>query len=267
MDTATRPGQGKSALITGASGGIGYELARLFARDGYNLVLVARSGDKLDAIKGDLEKRHGISVTVIVKDLSEHPSPQELFDQVQNAGIKVEVLINNAGFSDFGLFVETDLQKALEMLQVNVVTLTQLTRLFLPGMVQGRSGRIMNVASTAAYFPGPLMAVYYATKAYVLSFSEALSNELEGTGVTVTALCPGPTETGFQKRGNLEDSKLVAGRKIMDARTVARIGYKGLMKGQPVVVTGLRNLLMVQSVRFTPRAIIRRTVRRAQERV
>lgn len=267
MNDATRQEQGKTALITGASGGIGYELARLFARDGYNLVLVARGEQKLSEIKRDLEKRHGIKVTVVVKDLSEPSSPQELFDQVELEGVEVDALINNAGFTDFGLFVETDPEKELQMMQVNMVTLTRLTKLFLPGMVERRSGRVMNVASTAAYIPGPLMAVYYATKAYVLSFSEALSNELEGTGVTVTALCPGPTETGFQKRGNMEDSKLVAGRKIMDSRTVAKIGYKGFMKGQPVVVTGLRNLLMVQSVRFTPRAVVRRTVRRAQERV
>jgi len=257
----------KTALITGASGGIGYELARLFARDAYNLVLVARSEDKLAEIKRDWEKRHGIKVTVITKDLSEPMSPQELFDEVAREGIEVDALVNNAGFTVYGKFIETELQKELEMMQVNMVTLTHLTKLFLPGMVRRGSGRIMNVASTAAYLPGPLMAVYYATKAYVLSFSEALSSELEGTGVTVTALCPGITETGFQKRGNMEESKLVAGRSGMDARTVARIGYKGFMEGKPIVVTGLRNLLVVQATRFTPRALMRRSVKRAQERV
>ena len=265
MDDATK--QKKTALITGASGGIGYELTRLFARDGYDLVLVARGESKLAEIKRDLEKGHGIKVMVVVKDLSVPSSPQELFDQVRQEGIEVDALVNNAGFTDFGLFIEAALQKMLEMMQVNMVTLTHLTRLFLPGMVQRHSGRVMNVASTAAYLPGPLMAVYYATKAYVLSFSEALSNELEGTGVTVTALCPGITETGFQKRGNMEDSKLLAGRNIMDVRTVAKIGYKGFMKGKPIVVTGLRNLISVQSVRFLPRAVVRRVVRRAQERV
>jgi len=267
MSNSNKQKQGKTALITGASGGIGYKLTRLFARDGYNLVLVARGEDKLAEIKCDLEKRHGIKVTVIVKDLSEASSPRELFDQVEREGIEVDALVNNAGFTDFGLFLEADLQKMLEMMQVNMVTLTHLTRLFLPGMVKRRSGRIMNVASTAAYLPGPLMAVYYATKAYVLSFSEALSNELEGTGVTVTALCPGITATGFQKRGDMEDSKLAASGNIMDARTVAKIGYKGFMKGRPIVVTGLRNLIAVQSVRFLPRSLVRRVVRQAQERV
>lgn len=267
MDDTTQQKQEKTALITSASGGIGYELTRLFARDGYNLVLVARGESNLAEIKRDLEKRHGIKVTVIAKDLSEPSSPQELFDQVEREGIEVDALVNNAGFTVYWLFVETDLQKELEMMQVNMVTLTHLTKLFLPGMVRRHSGRVMNVASTAAYLPGPLMAVYYATKAYVLSFSEALSNELEGTGVTVTALCPGITETGFQKRGNMEDSKLVAGRSIMDARTVAKLGYKGFMKGRPIVVTGLRNLILVLSVRFMPRALVRRTIRQAQERV
>ncbi|HEX8231246.1 MAG TPA: SDR family oxidoreductase [Chloroflexia bacterium] len=258
---------GKTALVTGASGGIGYELARLLARDGYNLVLVARSADKLNEMKQHYEARAGIRVHVIVKDLAQPSAPQEIFDELQREGIAVDVLVNNAGFTEFGKFVETSLEKELQLMQVNIVTLTHLTKLFLPGMVERGWGKVLNLASTAAFFPGPLMAVYYASKAYVRSFSEALWVELEGTGVTVTVLCPGPTETGFQKRGNMEDSRLVAGRKIMDARTVARIGYRAMMKGRMLVVTGLRNWVNVEATRFIPDKMLARTVLRAQDRV
>ncbi|HUP27085.1 MAG TPA: SDR family oxidoreductase [Chloroflexia bacterium] len=259
--------ENKTALVTGASSGIGYELARLFARDGYDMVLVARTEEKLEQVKAEMEKRHGIKVTVLVKDLARPSAPQEIKEQLEAAGISIDILVNNAGFTEFGLFTETDLNKELQMLQVNVAALTHLTKLFLPSMVERRAGKILNLASTAAFFPGPLMAVYYATKAYVLSFSEALANEVGDKGVTVTALCPGITATGFQKRGNMEDSGLVAGRKIMDARTVARIGYRGMMKGQAVVVTGLSNRIIVQASRFIPRGMARYLIRNAQERV
>lgn len=258
---------GKTALITGASRGIGYELARLFARDGYNLVLVARSAGKLAEMKQQYESKAGVQVRVIVKDLAQPSAPQEIFDELQREGVAVDVLVNNAGFTVFGKFVETNLDQELQLMQVNIVALTHLTKLFLPGMVERGWGKVLNLASTAAFFPGPLMAVYYASKAYVLSFSEALAVELEGTGVTMTALCPGPTETGFQKRGNMEDSRLVAGRKIMDARTVARIGYRALMKGQMFVVPGLRNWVQIEATRFIPHRVLARTVLRSQDRV
>ncbi len=267
MANGNGSGKGKTALVTGASGGIGYELARRFAQERYNLVLVARGGGKLNEIAADFSKKYGVEVRVIAKDLSLAGAPEEIFSQLEGESVKVDVLVNNAGFTVFGKFTETSLQDELQLLQVNIVALTHLTKLFLPGMVERGWGRVLNLASTAAFQPGPLMAVYYASKAYVLFFSEAIATELEGTGVTVTALCPGPTETGFQKRGNMEDSKLVAGRKIMDARTVARAGYRALMRGQAVIIPGPRNILFAEAIRFMPRSLARRIVLRAQERV
>ncbi len=257
--------RGKTALVTGASGGIGYEFAKLLAQDGYNLILVARSKDTLLKQAADFKQKHSVEVRAIAKDLAQASSPQEVFDEVKSAGSNVNVLINNAGFATYGHFVELNLTKELEMMQVNIVTLTHLTRLFLPDMVERRSGKILNVASTAAFQPGPLMAVYYASKAFVLSFSEAIANELEGTGVSVTALCPGPTESGFQQRAAMEDSKLVNGKKIMSAETVAKAGYEAMLKGKTMIVPGLMNNLMAQSVRFTPRKMTTKIVRDMQE--
>jgi len=254
----------KTALITGASGGIGYELAKLFARDGYNLVLVARSESKLDQIKADFEKQHGISVRVLVKDLSEPQAPEDIYGELQQDAVQIDMLVNNAGFTVYGEFAETNLKAELEMLQVNIVALTHLTKLFLPGMIERRHGRILNVASTAAFVPGPLMAIYYASKAYVLSFSQAIANELQSTGVTVTALCPGITETGFWKRGNVEGSRLLVNPAVMGANTVARIGYHAMIKGRTTAIAGFSNWLMVQSVRFVPRKVVAEMVRIVQ---
>lgn len=256
----------KTALITGASSGIGYELTRLFARDGYDLVLVARSEQRLGQVAEELRAEYGSEVVVMKKDLSLSTAPGEIFAELEQEGIEIDALVNNAGFATFGLFAELDLDTELQMMQVNVVTLTHLTRLLLPSMLKRGSGKILNVASTAAFQPGPLMTVYYATKAYVLSFSEGLVNELEGSGVGVTVLCPGPTASGFQKRAVMEDSRLMQGG-LMDAQRVAEIGYRALMKNQAVVIPGLRNRLMALSVRFSPRAAVRRVVRRMQERV
>ncbi|MBU7586033.1 MAG: SDR family oxidoreductase [Nostoc sp. TH1S01] len=255
----------KTALITGASGGIGYEFVKLFAQDKYNLVLVARSEQKLYQMADELKSKFGIDVKVIAKDLANPSAPEEIFSELQQASIKVDILINNAGFASYGLFNETDLTAELQMLQVNVMCLTHLTKLFLKDMVKQGYGKILNLASTAAFQPGPLMAVYYASKAYVLSFSEAIANELEGTGVSVTALCPGPTESGFQKRAAMEDSKLVSGQKIMDAETVAKIGYEALFDNKTVVVPGLKNKLLTETVRFTPRKLVTKIVRSMQE--
>lgn len=256
----------KTALITGASSGIGYEFTKLFARDGYNLVLVARSEQQLQKLADELREKHGIAVEVIAKDLSNANTPDEIFAELQQESLTVDALVNNAGFATYGKFSEIDLNAELQEMQVNMVTLTHLTKLFLPGMLKKGWGKILNVASTAAFQPGPLMAVYYATKAYVLSFSEALAEELRGTGVTVTALCPGPTQSGFQKRANMEDSRLFRGRKVADAATVARIGYRGLMTNKTVVIPGLRNKVLAESVRFVPRKVVTRVAGNMQER-
>jgi uncharacterized protein len=254
-----------TALVTGASGGIGEELARLFAADGHDLVLVARSGDKLARLAVELEARHGVSARVAAADLARPDSPRELFEGLRGAGVSVDALVNNAGFGSYGLFAETDLKSELDMLQVNVVALTHLTKLFLPAMLARGRGYVMNVASTAAFQPGPLMAVYYASKAYVLSFSEALSNECEGTGVRVSALCPGPTETGFVAAAGMGDSKLFD-RAVMDARTVAEAGYRGLLAGRAVVIPGFRNNLLARTVGLMPRGLVTKVVRGIQEK-
>jgi len=256
----------KTALITGASGGIGYELALLFARDGFDCILVARSHEKLNALAARIESEFRVKTLVLPKDLSKPSAVDEIYQEISAASMPVDVLVNNAGFPVFGLFSETDLDNELEMLQVNVVALTHLTKLFLRGMIERQYGRILNLASTAAFEPGPLMAVYYASKAYVLSFSEALANELGGTGVTVTTLAPGPTRTGFQKRGQLEDSRLVQGQ-IADAQSVALAGYRGLMAGKTIVIPGFTNKLIPWIVRISPRGVVTRVVRRMQERV
>lgn len=256
--------QNPCALVTGASMGIGLELSRLLARDGHDLVLVARSRDKLEALAVELRAQSGVSVRVVARDLADPEAPREIFDELGAAGVAVGVLVNNAGFGSYGLFAETDTEKELELLQVNVVALTHLTKLFLPGMIARRRGRVCQVASTAAFQPGPLMAVYYASKAYVLSLSEALSNETEGTGVTVTALCPGPTETGFVAAAGMEKSKLFEAN-VMDARTVAEAGYRGMMEGKRVVIPGVRNSIMARVASLAPRGLVTRVVRRVQE--
>lgn len=257
-------GTPSTALITGASGGIGYELAKLFARDSYNLVLVARSTDKLAQLAAELEKAYQIRASVVAADLSQPGGPDQVFAATQKAGIEVDVLVNNAGFGQFGFYVETDLQEELQQIQLNIVSLTHLTKLYIRPMIERRHGRILNVASTAAFQPGPLMAVYYATKAYVLSFSAALSNELRGTGVTVTCLCPGPTTTEFHKRAAMDLSNMMKAP-FMDAKTVAEIGYRAMLKGKPTVIAGKMNWLVAQSTRFAPRTWTAAIARKIQE--
>ena len=267
MSDGTGGGGRQTALVTGASGGIGLELARLFAAGGYDLVLVARSAGRLEELAGELRSRHGITARVLAKDLARPESPDEVFQELEAAGVAVDVLVNNAGFATFGPFAEIDLGKELEELQLNVVTLTHLTKRFLPGMLARKRGGVLNVASTAGFQPGPLMAVYYATKAYVISFSEALAEEVSGTGLTVSVLCPGPTETGFQRRASMEESKLFSGLlQVADAASVARAGYEGFRAGKRVVIPGLINKVGVQSIRVTPRALATKVIKKMQER-
>ncbi|MEW9667790.1 SDR family NAD(P)-dependent oxidoreductase [Ammoniphilus sp. 3BR4] len=254
----------KIVLVTGASSGIGYELAKLFAKDGNKIILCARSEDKLIGIAKELEKAYNVQPLVLVADLSKPSVPQEIMEQLKDIGMAPDILVNNAGFGLYGLFSYMDTQEILDMIQLNIASLTHLTKLLLPGMIEKRSGKILNVASTAAFQPGPLMAVYYATKAYVLSFSEALANELQPFGITVTALCPGPTDTGFEKRAKLEKSKLFQGVN-MDAKTVAQIGYEALLQGKTTVIPGVKNQILASSVRVMPRRLVAKVVRRLQE--
>ncbi len=255
-----------TALITGSSNGIGLELAKIHASKGDNLVLVARNISSLQLLKSELEKSYKISVYVIGKDLSKTNSAQEVFEEVKNKNIKIDYLINNAGFGDFGLFIETDWRKEEQMLQLNITTLTQFTKLYAKEMVKNGKGKIMNVASTAAFQSGPTMAVYYATKAYVLSFSEAINNELEGTGVSVTTLCPGATESGFQAAAAMEESALVKGKKLPTSKEVAEYGYKAMMNNKVVAIHGLMNYILAKSVRFIPRSIVVKVTRKIQDK-
>jgi len=245
----------KTALITGASEGIGYELVKLFAKDGYDCVLVARNKQKMDQLAAEVEKNFGITTRVIAKDLSLPESAQEIFDELNAAGVPVDVLINNAGLGLCGDFAKSDMNMNMHLIQVNLLTLTKLTWLFLPGMLKRKSGKIMNVGSIASFAPSPNFALYNASKAYVLFFSEALREELKGTGVSVTCLCPGATATQWQARAGAVGIRLNKVR-IVDAKIVAETGYKGLMKGKRVVVPGLDNKITVLSSQLAPRAMI-----------
>ena len=254
-----------TALITGASNGIGLELAKIHASKGGDLVLVARNKSKLDELKVVLEKKYKIRVYTIGKDLSINNAAQEVYKETTKNNIQVDYLINNAGFGDFGMFVETEWTKELQMINLNITTLTQFTKLYLKDMVKRKSGKIMNVASTAAFQSGPTMAVYYATKAYVLSFSEAIDNEVSDKGITVTTLCPGATESGFQAAAAMEESALVKGKKLPTAKEVAEYGYASMIKGKTVAIHGLMNWIMANSVRFLPRTIVVKVTRKIQD--
>lgn len=254
----------QTALITGASGGIGMELAKIHASNGDHLILVARSLEKLEKLKLEIESTSHVKVKVIQKDLSRKGAALEVFQEVAAQNIQVDYLINNAGFGDYGWFYETSWEKEQQMINLNITALTHFCKLYLPEMVNRGSGKIMNVASTASFQPGPGMAVYYATKAYVLHFSEALHSEVRKKGVTVTALCPGATESGFSSAANMEDSKLFKGKKLPTSAQVARYGYKAMMKGKAVAIHGMMNYLMANSVRFAPRSWVVALVKKIQ---
>lgn len=247
----------QTALITGASVGIGHELAREFARGGYNLVLVARNADKLKAVADEM-RTLGVQADFVISDLAQPAAPLGLFADLKNRGVTIDVLVNNAGFGALGSFDQLDPQRQLDMIQVNVTAVVELTHLFLQGMIARNAGGILNVASTAAFQPGPHMAIYYASKAFVLSFSEAISEELKRTNITVTALCPGPTESEFRTRAKMDDSPVFRSKFIptMTAAEVARAGYNAFRKGKRIVIPGLVNKLAVQSNRIGSRRMV-----------
>jgi short-subunit dehydrogenase len=251
-----------TALITGASSGIGLELAKVHASKGGDLVLVARSKAKLDELKTELEQQFKVKVYVIGKDLSILNAAQEVYNETTQKNIQIDYLINNAGFGDFGMFAETDWNKEQQMINLNITCLTQFTKLYIQDMVKRGSGKIMNVASIASFQPGPKMAVYFATKAYVLSFSEAIDNEVSDKGVSVTTLCPGPTESGFQAAAAMGESPLFKGKKLPSSKEVAEYGYKAMMKGKTVAIHGIMNWILANSVRFTPRALVLKITRK-----
>lgn len=257
----------RTALITGASSGFGAQFAKLFARDGVDLVLVARSGPIMQALAEELQRAHPVTATVIAKDLSAAHACGELVEDLERRDIRVDALVNNAGFAQYGPFVEADPDELNRMLSLNVVALTALTRALLPGMVDRRWGRIVNLGSVGSFAPAPMTGAYAATKAYVLSLSLALTEELRGTGVTVTALCPGPTATGFQARAEMADSKLIAGRRLDSAEDVVRAGYAAMTRGRPYVVTGATSKLFAFGSRFLPRMMSAKVAGRSQQRI
>ncbi len=246
----------ETVLITGASSGIGLELARCFAADGCRLILLARNTAALEALAGELRQAHKIDAHVLTADLSRPETPARVLKELQGRGLAVDILVNNAGFGAQGAFAGLPLQRQLEMIQVNILALTDLTGLFLPGMIERRSGGVLNVGSVAGFLPGPGMAVYYATKAHVLSFTEALAEELTGTGLTVTALCPGPTETNFGKVARGQKSRRLNTPK-MTAQAVARHGHHAFRQGKLLAIPGWRNRLLTFLVRITPRRLVR----------
>jgi short-subunit dehydrogenase len=255
----------KTALVTGGSTGIGFELAKCFAAHGHDLVLVARHKDTLEAAAGKIEGKYGVKATTLPFDLSDPESPQKLFDAVNAEGLQVEFLVNNAGFGLGGEFADTDLDKELDMIQVNVTALVHLTKLFLPAMIRRKEGRIMNVGSMAGFQPGPLASIYYATKAFVLSFSESIAEELRNTGVTVTTLCPGPTHTEFSERAGTAKTRLFTQSVVASAEDVARYGYAAMMRGQRIAIPGMGNKIAIQVERLAPRRLVTMITRKIHE--
>jgi short-subunit dehydrogenase len=255
----------KVALITGASTGIGKELAHIHAEHGGDLVIVARSKDKLDKLKTEIENKHSVKVMVIAKDLSKAEAPKEIYNEVTKAGIRVDYLINNAGFGGRGKFHEREWEKDLAMINLNITALTALTRFFLPDFVNRNEGRILNVSSTASFMPGPMQAVYFATKTYVQFFSNAIAEELHDTNITVTNLMPGATETEFASTAGFDQQGMF--KNAFGARGVAEDGYNGMLKGKLDVISGVSfsQKILLPMVKFTPKKMVLKQIRKMQE--
>jgi short-subunit dehydrogenase len=252
--------------VTGASSGIGRDLAEIFARDGHDLILVARRQDALETLAHTLTQRYGVSCDPFVADLGRRLERERLAARIRTVDQHVDALVNNAGIGTHGYFRETELERELAIIEVNIAALTHLTKVVLPGMLERKRGRIVNISSVAAFQPGPLMAVYYASKAFVQSFSEALAEEVDGSGVTVTAICPGPTVTEFHEAAGIGGDAPNVGAPRMTSREVAEAAYRGAAMGKRVVVTGLRNKVVVLANRLLTRRRMTRIVRRLQER-
>lgn len=246
----------RTALITGASAGLGKELAQLFAADKHDVVLVARSKPKLEELAHELEGAHGIKAGVIAADLGDEAAPEHIEEVCKTRNLSIEFLVNNAGFGSTGAFLELDLARELQMVDLNVRALLELSHRFAKPMVERKSGRIMNIASTAGFQPGPFMATYYASKAFVVNFSEALAYELKDSGVTVTCHCPGATATEFASTAGNDKSKLFQNSGVADAKEVATHAYKAMMAGDVLSVHGVKNWFLMQSVRFSPRSLV-----------
>jgi uncharacterized protein len=254
------------ALVTGASSGIGVDLARAVARRGWNVILTARREDRLRALQAELRERHGVAAVVVPLDLASPEGRRDLFRWLEEAGREVDLLVNNAGIGDYGPFVESDRSRVLGIVELNVVALTELTHHLLPGMVRRRRGWVLNVASSAAFQPGPLMSVYYATKAYVLSLSEGLREEVHRSGVGITVLCPGPTVSEFQEKAGVNASYLGAWFPRAGSERVAEAGVRALLRGRPVAVVGVATRLQLALLRVLPRRVVPGIMRRIQER-
>lgn len=248
----------KTALITGATGGLGEQFATLFAVDGIDLVLTGRNDEKLSAIAERITTAYGVQVHQVVMDLGADGSSETLYEEIQRRGIQVDYLVNNAGFGHFGELIRMDWQREREQIGVNLITPVRLTQLFAADMVERGFGRVLNVASIAAWTPGPYMNGYFATKAYVYSFSQAVHQELKDSGVTVTVLCPGPTKTGFEKNAQMKNSNMFKALKVMDASFVAKTAYRDMMKGKAVCVPGLYYKLYKFILRLAPACLVRR---------
>ncbi len=252
----------KTALITGASSGLGLEFAKIYAREGYDLVVVARSVGKLYTLKSELEAQYDCHVWVLAQDLSQPDTAYEIFNYTLEENITIDALVNNAGFGDFGNFWEADAQRQTDLLQVNIMALVQLTRYFMPGMVERGHGSVLNLSSVAAFSAGPRMCLYYASKEFVRSFSEAIAEEVRDTGVTVTALCPGPTATGFEQAAQMKNSHMFSMFKPASAKDVAEAGFRAAQKGKVLCYYGLPTHAVNIAARLLPRSVCRRFMKK-----